>query len=109
MQTRIQVVIVITGVLASAGCAASESESVESYAPLSEAHPEASHVFLPLRRALCGLAGRPVNIQATVDFVQYARDLLFDQPFFVMVEEGEGRGPTPEEESEALNADAAES
>ena len=61
--------------------------------PLSEAHPEASHVFLPLRRALCGLANRPVNIQATVDFVQYARDLLFDQPFFVMVEEGEGRGP----------------
>jgi len=73
--------------------------------PLSEAHPEASHVFLPLRRALCELARRPVNIQATVDFVQYARDLIFDQPFFVMVEEGEGRGPVVDAESEALNAD----
>src|SRR5829696_4461542 len=76
--------------------------------PLSEAHPDASHVFLPLRRALCELANRPVNIQATVDFVQYARDLLFDQPFFVMVEEGEGRGSVPEAEREALNADTGE-
>jgi hypothetical protein len=62
--------------------------------PLSESYPEASHVFKPLRRALCSMAGRAVNIQATTDFVQYARDLLLDQPYFVLVEEGEGRGPS---------------
>ena len=43
MQTRIKAVIGITGVLASAGCAASESESVVSYAPLSEAQPVLGH------------------------------------------------------------------
>jgi hypothetical protein len=62
--------------------------------PLSEAYPEASYVFTPLRRALCAMAGRAVNIQATTDFVQYARDLLLDQPYFVLIEEGEGRGPS---------------
>lgn len=64
--------------------------------PLSEQYPHASPVFAPLRRALCTLAGRAVNIQATTDFVQYARNLLLDQPYFVMVEEGEGRGPSTE-------------
>jgi len=62
--------------------------------PLSEAHPEASHVFQPLRRALCALTGRAVNIQATTDLVQQVRDLLLDQPYFVMLADGEGRGPT---------------
>lgn len=65
--------------------------------PLSEAHPEASHVFKPLRRALCSLTGRAVNIQATTDLVQQVRDLLLDQPYFVMLKEGEGRGPTRDE------------
>lgn len=65
--------------------------------PLSEAHPEASHVFKPLRRALCALTGRAVNIQATTDLVQQVRDLLLDQPYFVMLDEGEGRGPTRDE------------
>lgn len=64
--------------------------------PLSEDYPEASHVFLPLRRALCRIANRAVNIQGTTDFVQYVRDLLMDQPYFVMIEEGEGRGPSVE-------------
>src|SRR5205807_2391844 len=36
-------------------------------APLSDAHPDASVTFMPLRRALCAIARRPVNIQATAD------------------------------------------
>lgn len=55
-------------------------------APLSDAHPDASVVFMPLRRALTSLAGRPVNIQATADLVQYARDVVMGQPYFTMIE-----------------------
>jgi hypothetical protein len=62
--------------------------------PLGEQYPDASFVLKPLRRALCTLTGREVNIQATTDLLQQVRDLLLDQPFFVMVKEGEGRGPT---------------
>lgn len=66
--------------------------------PLSEQYPEVSPVLVPLRRALTTLAGRPVNIQATTDFVQYLRDLVLDQPFFELIAEGEGRGPTPDDD-----------
>jgi hypothetical protein len=52
--------------------------------PLSDEHPDASPVFTPLRRALCTIAGRPVNIQATSDLVQYARDVTMNQPYFVL-------------------------
>jgi hypothetical protein len=54
--------------------------------PLSDEHPDACPTYLPLRRALCKLAGRPVNIQATSDWVQYGRDILFDQPYFTIVD-----------------------
>ena len=54
-------------------------------APLSDEHPDASVVFLPLRRALCGIAGRPVNIQATADLVQFLRDRTMNQPYFTMI------------------------
>lgn len=54
--------------------------------PLSDEHPNASPTFTPLRRALCALVGRPVNIQATSDFLQYARDVVMDQPYFTMIE-----------------------
>jgi hypothetical protein len=53
--------------------------------PLSEEHPDAAPSLVPLRRALCTLAGRPVNIQATSDLVQYARDVIFDQPYYVLL------------------------
>lgn len=61
--------------------------------PLSDEHPDASPTFLPLRRALCAIAGRPVNIQATSDFVQYGRDIVMNQPYFTVLERrdaGEG-------------------
>jgi hypothetical protein len=55
-------------------------------APLSDERPEASHVFAPLRRALCTIARRRVNIQASAGLVQYARDILLDQPYVTIVE-----------------------
>jgi hypothetical protein len=58
--------------------------------PLSDEHPDASRTFLPLRRALCAIAGRPVNIQATSDFVQYGRDIVMNQPYFTVLERVEG-------------------
>jgi hypothetical protein len=54
--------------------------------PLSDEHPEASSTFAPLRRALCALAGRPVNLQASAGMVQFARDVLMDQPYVTLVE-----------------------
>ena len=54
-------------------------------APLSDAHPDASVVFVPLRRALTAIAQRPVTIQATADFVQYARDVVMSQPYFTVI------------------------
>jgi hypothetical protein len=53
--------------------------------PLSDEHPDASPTFTPLRRALCAIARRPVNIQATSDFVQHARDVMMDQPYLTIL------------------------
>lgn len=64
-------------------------------APLSDAHPDASVTFIPLRRALTHIAGRPVNIQATADLVQYARDMVMNQPYFTMIEKEDA--PPPDE------------
>jgi hypothetical protein len=68
-------------------------------APLSDAHPDASVTFIPLRKALTHIAGRPVNIQATADLVQYARDVVMNQPYFTMIEKD--HEPTPDEAAEA--------
>lgn len=54
-------------------------------APLSDEHPDASATFIPLRNALSRIAGRPVNIQATADLVQFLRDRVMSQPYFVML------------------------
>ena len=55
-------------------------------APLNEDTPQHCPSLVPLRRELCTIAGRPVNIQATSSFLQYARDVLFDQPYFTLIE-----------------------
>jgi hypothetical protein len=57
--------------------------------PLSDEHPDASATFIPLRNALTKLAGRPVNIQATADAVQYLRDVVMSQPHFTLIERDE--------------------
>ncbi len=53
--------------------------------PLSEAHPFASPALAPLRRRLCAMTGRPVNLQATASLVQYVRDVVMDQPYLVLL------------------------
>ena len=58
--------------------------------PLSDEHPDASRTFAPLRRALCKLAGRPVNLQASAGLVQFARDVLMEQPYVTLIERQEG-------------------
>lgn len=54
--------------------------------PLSEDYPDACPPLNNLRHRLCKLAGRPVNLQASTDLVQFARDVLFDQPYFILIE-----------------------
>jgi|ERR1051325_1509477 hypothetical protein len=53
--------------------------------PLSDAHPDASTALIPLRGALCAIARRPVNVQATADLVKHVRNVAMRQPYFVMV------------------------
>jgi hypothetical protein len=53
--------------------------------PLSEAHPFASPALAPLRKQLCAMTGRPVNLQATTSFVQFVRDVTMDQPYLVLL------------------------
>ena len=55
-------------------------------APLSDAHPDASVTLIPLRQALCKIARRPVNIQATSDFLQFVRDAVMNQPYYILIE-----------------------
>jgi hypothetical protein len=54
-------------------------------APLSEAHPFASTALGPLRKRLCALTQRSVNLQATTSLVQYVRDVVMDQPYLVLL------------------------
>jgi hypothetical protein len=58
-------------------------------APLSEAHPFASPALGPLRKRLCAMTGRPVNLQATTSLVQFVRDIVMDQPYLVLLEKPE--------------------
>ena len=55
-------------------------------APLSEAHPFASPALGPLRKRLCAMTGRPVNLQATTSLVQFARDVVMNQPYLVLLQ-----------------------
>ena len=54
--------------------------------PLSDDNPDACPPLNNLRSKLCRLAGRPVNLQASASFVQFARDVLFDQPYYTIIE-----------------------
>lgn len=53
--------------------------------PLSEEHPYASSSLGTLRKRLCEMTGRPVNIQATTSIVQQVRDVVMDQPYLVLL------------------------
>lgn len=58
--------------------------------PLGDKDPDIAPSLNPLRKALQEIVGRPVNFQATHDLVLYARDVLFDQPYFMLIEPEEG-------------------
>jgi hypothetical protein len=53
--------------------------------PLSEEHPFASPPLGPLRKRLCAMTRRAVNLQATTSLVQSLRDAVMDQPYLVLL------------------------
>jgi|SRR5688572_11867374 hypothetical protein len=63
--------------------------------PLSEKDPDIAPDLVPLRQQLMELVGRPVNIQATRDFVMFVREHLMGQPYLTLcgkVEEDQPSG-----------------
>lgn len=57
--------------------------------PLCDKDPDAAPTLNELRKSVQNLAGRPVNIQATSSLVLYARDVLFGEPYYVVVPPGD--------------------
>lgn len=55
--------------------------------PLCDEDPGIAPALNPLREELQKLAGRPVNFQATANLILYARDVLFNEPYYMVVEE----------------------
>jgi hypothetical protein len=54
--------------------------------PLCDEDPDIAPALDPLREELQELAGRPVNFQATANLILFARDVLFDEPYFTLIE-----------------------
>ena len=54
--------------------------------PLSDEDPDIAPDLVPLRQKLMEMVGRPVNIQATRDFVMYLRGELIGQPYHTLIE-----------------------
>lgn len=54
--------------------------------PLYDGDPGIAPALNPLREELQKLAGRPVAFQATSNLILYARDVLFNEPYFTVVE-----------------------
>jgi hypothetical protein len=55
--------------------------------PLCDKDPDIAPALNPLRKELQKLAGRPVAFQATSNLILFARDVLFGEPFCMVVEE----------------------
>jgi hypothetical protein len=60
--------------------------------PLSEEDPDIAPALIPLREQLMAMVGRPVNIQATRDFVMYLRGEIIGQPYLVLVAKPDATG-----------------
>jgi hypothetical protein len=58
--------------------------------PLCDEDPDIAPSLNPLRESLQELVGRPVNFQATSSLVLYSRDILFGEPYYVVVHPEEG-------------------
>jgi hypothetical protein len=54
--------------------------------PLCDGDPTSAPGLNALREELQKLAGRPVNFQATSNLILYARDVLFDEPYCMVIE-----------------------
>lgn len=54
--------------------------------PISKDDPDIAPALTPLRNRLIEMVGRPVNIQATRDFVMYLRGELIGQPYLVLID-----------------------
>jgi hypothetical protein len=57
--------------------------------PLSDKDPDIAPNLVPLREKLMKMVARPVNIQATRDFVMYVRENLFGQPYLTLIKKPE--------------------
>ena len=57
--------------------------------PLSEDDPDIAPDLVPLRERLMAMVSRPVNIQATRDFVMYLRGEVIGQPYLVLIDKDE--------------------
>ena len=57
--------------------------------PLGDKDPDIAPALNPLRVRLQEMVGRPVNIQATADFIMFVRDVLLGQPFYMIIESEE--------------------
>jgi hypothetical protein len=57
--------------------------------PLSEKDPDIAPDLVPVRARLMTMVGRPVNIQATRDFVMYLRGEVLGQPYLVLIDKDE--------------------
>lgn len=53
--------------------------------PISKDDPDIAPALVPLRERLMDMVKRPVNIQATRDFVMYVRGELLGQPYLVLI------------------------
>jgi hypothetical protein len=54
--------------------------------PLGDKDPGIAPGLNPLREALQEMVGRPVNFQATSNLILFARDVLFGQPYYTIIE-----------------------
>jgi hypothetical protein len=54
--------------------------------PLCDKEPLIAPALNPLREELQKIAARPVNFQATSNFILYSRDVLFDEPYCIVIE-----------------------
>ena len=53
--------------------------------PLGEKAPDIAPALWPLRQRLVAMVGRPVDIQATRDWVMFVREYVMAQPYFTLI------------------------
>lgn len=54
--------------------------------PLCDDDPSVAPALNPLREELKKIAGRPIAFQATSNFILFSRDVLFDEPYWTVIE-----------------------